>query len=244
MNRPPGILKRYAVSGAGGALCFIVHVGLTQLGLLALSQGDTVQADDWLGQSLTFARKKERKDLVTYSLIYLGSLALDQGMAEQASRAYAEALALSQEIGDRISQAIASYGLGKAEYARCNWLSAQAYYLEALDLGTDQAWSFWNPAMAIEALAFVAVDQQQFDRAAWLLGASEAWHVKFQRMRTPRERQDREGCISTVRASMSETAFDAAWAEGVATSSIRRWMKPGKFDELRAIAAESYRSTE
>ena len=83
--------------------------------------------------------------------------------------------------------------------------------------------------MAIEALAFVAVDQQQFDRAAWLLGASEAWHAKFQRWRTPRERQERESAITALRVGMGETAFATAWAEGVATSSNQA------LDEARKI---------
>jgi tetratricopeptide (TPR) repeat protein len=197
---------------------FFVHVGLTRLGLLALSQGDTVQAYDWLGQSLTLARKKERKDLITSSIFCLGSLALDQSRIEQAAEAYAEVLAFSQEMGDKIDEMVATFYLGKVEHARHDRLSAQKYYLEALDMWSDQVFSIWYPAMSIEALAFVAVDQQQFDRVAWLLGASEAWHAKFQRMRTPRERQERESAITALRVGMGETAFATAWAEGVATS--------------------------
>jgi predicted ATPase/tetratricopeptide (TPR) repeat protein len=208
---------------------WIVHIGLAQMGKLALSQGDTVQAGDWLGQSLALARKMERKDLIAISLCGLGSLALDQGRIEQAAEAYAEVLALSQERGDKIYEMIATFGLGKVEHARHDRLLAQKNYLEALDMCSDQLFLEYEKEVTIEALAFVAVDQQQFDRAALLLGASEAWHVKFQRWRTPRERQERESAITALRVGMGEKAFATAWAEGVATSSNQA------LDEARKI---------
>jgi hypothetical protein len=54
------------------------------------------------------------------------------------------------------------------------------------------------------------------ERAARLLGATEASHTKYYHTRLPRERQEREARIGALRAGMGEKAFTAAWAEGQA----------------------------
>jgi hypothetical protein len=76
----------------------------------------------------------------------------------------------------------------------------------------------WNTEFAIEGLAFIFVAQPDLERAAKLLAVTEDWHQKFQHTRSPRERQERESAIASVREALGESAFAKVWEEGQAMS--------------------------
>jgi len=50
--------------------------------------------------------------------------------------------------------------------------------------------------------------------AAHILGSTEVEHKKVFYGRLPRERQERETCITELSARMGNDAFTTAWAEG------------------------------
>ena len=54
------------------------------------------------------------------------------------------------------------------------------------------------------------------ERAARLLGATQAQHTKWQLTRTPRQRAEREKAVASVREALGESAFAKAWEEGQA----------------------------
>jgi predicted ATPase/DNA-binding CsgD family transcriptional regulator len=194
------------------------HTGLWLLGGLALSQGDYQRADELLAENLALARKKGGKVQISERLCDFGALALAQGDLEQAASRYIEALALARETHQPIPEVMALYRLGKIEHARGELASARAHYREAIEKFPGIYWHGWNTAYALEAFAFLAVDEQQDEHAACLLGATHTWHTKTQLTRSPRERQEREDCIATLRTRVSEEAFATAWAEGQALS--------------------------
>ena len=86
-------------------------------------------------------------------------------------------------------------------------------------------WPWINKATAIEALAFLADDEQQRERAVRLLGASQAWHSKCQSTHLPEERQEREARVAALRAALGDEAFATAWASVSKPSSARKSSK-------------------
>jgi tetratricopeptide (TPR) repeat protein len=203
-----------------------IDYGFDLLGGVALSQGDYTRAGEMWAASLALARKKQRKDRVAVSLCHLGALALAQGDVEQAAQKYSESMALSLVNGYIVTEAIALCGLGKAEYARGDLASARAHFHEAIKKWPGTAYITGKTECILEALTFLATVVftdpvacpvgMHLAVAARLLGATEAWHAKFQFTRSPRDRQEREACRAAVRAVLGEEAFAAAWAEGLA----------------------------
>jgi len=66
----------------------------------------------------------------------------------------------------------------------------------------------------LEGIAFLAISQHQAQRAASLLGSTQAWHEQDFFKRSPKERLERENAIASLREEIGEEAFIAAWAEG------------------------------
>ena len=85
-------------------------------------------------------------------------------------------------------------------------------------LGSCFAYSMlpWDFPYALEALAFVAMSQQQMAQAARLLGVTQAYHERYQKLRSPKEVAMRRDAVKQVRLALGEEAFAAAWKEGEA----------------------------
>ena len=68
--------------------------------------------------------------------------------------------------------------------------------------------------IALEAIAAIAVVRKEYKPGARLLGATEAWHQRAFNVRTPRERQEREGCVITLSSVIGEKEFMDDFSEG------------------------------
>jgi predicted ATPase/DNA-binding SARP family transcriptional activator/Tfp pilus assembly protein PilF len=205
----------------------LIELGLLTLGELGLLQGHNLEAMERLEESLAFFRKKDHKVLIADTLYYLGLLAWTMGELEQAWQMYMEALANYRLDGTIYHEARVLCELGKVALARGETNQAQALFEQVFKINILIHYFFWEyrePAMLIlEATAALAAVQGKMEGTARnssivarLLGATEAWHIRYYHCRTPRECQEREACIATVRAAMGEQAFTAAFAEGQA----------------------------
>ena len=178
----------------------------------------TISYYDWV---LNFSRQRDQKPGIAWYLINLGALNWEAGKLDQAAYQFAEALRLSQELGqETYLEAEALLGTGRVCLALGEYGSAKTYLQEALEKKQD--WESHNFLKYIEAIALLAACQQEkapradLELAARQLGATEALHLKWQLTRTPRERQDRERTIAAVRGTLGEDAFTKAWKEGKA----------------------------
>jgi hypothetical protein len=80
------------------------------------------------------------------------------------------------------------------------------------------------------------MSEHRMERAAHLLGASEKWLQYTQRLRSPRERQERENAIALVRSALGEVHFSAAFEVGQSMTLEQaiqepldyiKWVDPG-----------------
>jgi tetratricopeptide (TPR) repeat protein len=208
----------------------LIHYALLDLGRLALIQGHNREAAERFEEDLAYFRKKGHKAHMAGALYFLGFLAWAVGDVEQAWRRYTDVLNTYGDF-DSILKAGAVAGLGKVAFARGETHQALLYSKQALGIPFTILLpenGFLDPTMiALEAMAALAADAQrtgfpaaqgQMEGAARLLGATEAWHKMFYYTRLLRERQEREACISALRAAMSEPAFTTAWTQGLAMS--------------------------
>ena len=204
-----------AVSRQQGFVFGINHA-LSCFGKLALSQDDVKGAGEKFDESLAFNRKQNYRLFIAYSLCDLGDLAWAERELDQALKKYTEAREIFHELDHR-DEALALFGLGKIALAQGDLGDARRFFIPGLVIFPTGS-SFWSPEQNLEAVALLAISEQQLERSALLLGASEAWLYRTQRLRTPRERQERESAIVTVRGALGEDAFTATWEEGRAMS--------------------------
>ncbi len=69
-------------------------------------------------------------------------------------------------------------------------------------------------AHQLECFAFIAVAEEEPQRAAKLLGAAEALRDKAQSQMTDQERVEYDQSVAQLRAMLAETEFNALWAQG------------------------------
>ena len=205
------------VSRQLGLASFVID-GLHRLGELRISQGDYDKARESLEESLAYAYKVNDERLKTYTLSELGALSIAQGDIDLAVKRCTEALADSLQRGFRYDEVIGLYRLGKVDLMQGNFTYARSRFFEAIEKWTRVDWFVWNTEFAIEGLAFIFVAQPDLERAVKLLAVTDDWHQLFQHTRSPRERQERESAIASVREAMGEEDFASAWEEGRAMS--------------------------
>jgi non-specific serine/threonine protein kinase len=149
------------------------------------------------------------------NLSALGAMAREQGDSETARLRFEECLFYWRQVGRR--QRIAGTLLCLAALAldRADWGEAQARFAESLlmhrELGLPA-----GIAVCLEEAGRVARARGQLERAARLLGASDALCAAT---RSPmvwpfHDPADRERHVSAIRAGLGGKAFVAAYAEG------------------------------
>jgi predicted ATPase/DNA-binding SARP family transcriptional activator len=197
----------------------LIDRGLLSLGELALIQGKYQEALERFEENLAYFRKKDLREYIARSLYYLGLTAGVYGNFEQASQLCNEALNMSREILYTDIRELSLDELGKIAFTRGEYDLAQAYFEEALGISGSGLTLFLHrdPKMiTLEALAYLLIAQDQMERAAQLLGATETWHQRFYKTRIPGEGEVREAHQAAVRAALGEATFAAAWEAGKA----------------------------
>jgi DNA-binding CsgD family transcriptional regulator len=139
---------------------------------------------------------------------------------EEARRHFEEALAISREIGDRLSGYISLYNLALLSRAQGDHERAARLYVEGLGLAgemNDKA----NAAYCLEGLAMLIAERGEPERAVRLLGASEALleAVGAPLYAQAQDRASYERAVEELRSRLGVEAFGAAWTEGRAMSA-------------------------
>jgi tetratricopeptide (TPR) repeat protein len=144
-------------------------------GLVALVEGDLAGARDRFLETIVHADAFGPAAEWTWALahIWLGTVALLQGGADEAVRLIEEGLASARRRSDRLTSYIALYNLFQVELTRGDHAAARRHLQEGtrLSLETgDQA----NLAYLLDAGAVLAAAAGQHARVPLLLGAAQA----------------------------------------------------------------------
>jgi DNA-binding CsgD family transcriptional regulator len=149
----------------------------------------------------------------------LACAATAEGDHDSAASQLEESLALSRELGDHWNTAFSLYILGMIELQRGDLERGEALIEECVPIGRELEYSFLL-AHVLLGLGLVAALRGRPERAATLWGAAEPLREQlglalshFELVTFGYERD-----LAAVRFALSESTFDAAWAEGRAMS--------------------------
>jgi ATP/maltotriose-dependent transcriptional regulator MalT len=193
-----------ALSNLGSA---VIRGGFEERLRAFVEEGESLMGGDLEGHA--------RADL----RMLLACAATAEGDHDSAASQLEESLALSRELGDHWNTAFSLYILGMIELQRGDLERGEALIEECLPIGRELEYSFLL-AHVLLGLGLVAALRGRPARAARLWGAAEPLREQlglalshFELVTFGYERD-----LATVRSALSESTFDAAWAEGRAMS--------------------------
>jgi tetratricopeptide (TPR) repeat protein len=112
----------------------IALAALSNLGVVAQTQGDYAAAKDYLGQALALDRQLGNSLGEADQLGNLGLVARDQGDYEAAKAYHEQALVLHRQLGNPLGEAADLGNLGLVAYEQGDYEAAKAYHEQALVL--------------------------------------------------------------------------------------------------------------
>jgi predicted ATPase len=159
---------------------------LMNLGDASRAEGDLERALAYFGEAAEFSRRRGNRVSLGYALQYLGAAELQRGDLDRAGGLFAESLDIFAAAGARPGQAWCRYYQGLLALARGDLDAARAGCADALIVFRELR---HPPGIADALLAFAALAaaESRCERAARLLGASQALRRERSLTRQPLE---------------------------------------------------------
>ncbi|HEY3899711.1 MAG TPA: adenylate/guanylate cyclase domain-containing protein [Chthoniobacter sp.] len=150
-----------------------VAQALADLAFHALDTRDLPRAKELLAQAKALAAPLGDVRLTSHVNHIEGVIAAAEGDFSRAYERAQESLAIYQQIGDIWLAIIVDWNVGVNAAALGNFADARTHLTRCLKTGLELG-NRWGTSYPLEALATLAVAEQQYDRAARLFGAAEA----------------------------------------------------------------------
>jgi predicted ATPase/DNA-binding XRE family transcriptional regulator len=192
---------------------FAIARALNLLGIVARDEGRFEQAAALHAEALALRREVGNASGVAASLNNLASVALSQGDNARAAALCEDALNLWRDLGDPWGVALARRTRGRVARGRGDYPAAIAEYAESLAVWEEEGDS-WGIAECVRGLAGIAVARGHAAQAVLLFSAADALSQTIGRPLPPADQPAYERDVAAARASVGDSAFDAAWAEG------------------------------
>jgi ATP/maltotriose-dependent transcriptional regulator MalT len=207
------LLNREAVDLGRDAGCLAAAAwSLHRLAFAAYFDGDGELADDRLAQSLEVFGKVGNIDGVATTLMCQASLAEYRGDYQRSAALNRVSLPIFREIGDVLGTVASLEGLALVARQQGELQKATALLHEALRLAYEKGARHEMARLCLQGLGCVACDENLPERAARLIGASEAL---FDTMGASWKRWDvDQDVLLATRASLGDAAFENAVAAG------------------------------
>jgi non-specific serine/threonine protein kinase len=167
--------------------------------------------------ALALFRAQDDKEGIIRALNSLGELARLDGDYDRAGKAYEESLVLCRESGDTKREAYALGNLGVVAQRQGNYAAAESRVREALGLLIDINTKY-PLAIAVAFLSGPVASRGNPERAAQLLGASDALLKAMGLSHQPPDQPEIDRYEAAMREQLGEGAFKSAWAKGQAMS--------------------------
>ena len=185
-----------------------------------------IQLREMAGEELTAPERVQYQLDLALASNFLGQIKLDQEDHQRAGELFTDGLTAARSAADRFTILVSLYDLALSRQARGDLSSAADLLRQGLSLAAEAG---DEPGLAyyLEALAAVAVRQDQPERAASLLAAAgallEAKGSGWLHAYVPRVPHD-DSVLTALRARTTDAAFQQAWAHGrslTSTSAVR-----------------------
>lgn len=168
-------------------------------------------------EALEMFRKLDDKPGITKALTDLGLLYnCVPGGLERAKVAFQECLVLAHEMDDRLREQITYLNLGVTAYQESDYEQAGVFLRESLTLGSELGTKLMITGDLTELAAPLANAQGQPERAARLLGASNAIHEAMGTCLQPSCQEIFDRTLASVREQLDEATFNTIWTESQA----------------------------
>jgi non-specific serine/threonine protein kinase len=189
------------------------------LGLIENIKGNYLEARTLLEQSLEIWRKlgPEGKMGRAWTLIFLGDLALNQNLMEQARSFYEEANTFLREIGDANFLAYSVRRLGQLAWRDGDDKESFTLCQESLRLN-QKVNDIRGVIACLAGFAAIAVLQGKFERATKLMAAVEAQLTSIGIRLLFLDKFDYERNLTLLREKLDEKILNKFWAKGRAMS--------------------------
>ncbi len=190
-----------------------VAFALGQLGVVAYDRADFERSARLHEESLVLRRALGDAPGIAGTLTNLGEVARHRGERERSAALHAESVDLFRGLGDRYGTSLALTNLGGARLNLGDLGGARVALAESLAICVELG-DISGIAAAIEGLALLAAASGAPAEAARRFGAAAALREEVQAPLPPADQQVLDRAVATVRASLGETVFQAAWDEG------------------------------
>jgi non-specific serine/threonine protein kinase len=192
-------------------------------------QGNYVEARSFLERSLEIWRLMGPDGRMggSWTLMFLGDVALNQDAAERARSLYEESFAILREQGNMNFLAYAVRRLGLLAWREGDHKKARTLCKESLILNQEVG----DPRgvlACVAGFADIAVAQGKFARAAQIMAAVEAQLVSMGIRLLPVDKMEYERNLALLRDQIDEKIFNTSWLRG----------QPMSLEELIAFAME------
>jgi tetratricopeptide (TPR) repeat protein len=167
--------------------------------------------------------------MIAAMLVSLAQLNRSEGALDVAEPQYAEALALTRELGDRESVAVALLNLAMVAISRATYAQARSTLREALAI-VEEIGSNRLGQSALDVAAGLAAALGDSSRAAQLYGAVNAEMQATGFQREPSDDAFLRPLVERARQALGDSAFAAATATGetagyrTAINEARAWL--------------------
>jgi predicted ATPase/DNA-binding CsgD family transcriptional regulator len=171
-------------------------------------------------EGLALFRELNHQPGIAQALNIIGEIARVSGDDDRARQAYEECLSVCQQTGEARRICYMCFGLSHIAQHERNHEHAMDLARRGLRLAhARKDTNEMADGVAVVAGSFSLLGQAQ--RAACLLGASEAAAERLGAFHHPSDRPEIERIIADVRAQLDPAVFEAAWAEGRAMTLER-----------------------
>ena len=193
---------------------YLICRSLNRLGLVIVRlYGDINLSQEYAEESLRLAREAGLRSQEAQACEILGFIAIHRNDYDSARAHLHESARVYDEIGATFNVVLEKSNLAHLERKLENYAEALNYYRETItafrNMGQTGAVSH-----QLECFGFIALAQDQNERALQLFAAAAALRKKSNTPMTPDEQTYFEGQISRLRENLSLKEFDSIWSKG------------------------------
>ena len=184
----------------------------TNMARMALARGDFVESQKYIAILKTWMQDAPMSYQTGVALLSIGS---EERWIhpENAREYYQEALRVFRHLRHKSFETVLLSELGHVARALGNITEAKELYKQTLTRFQDQG---HRPAIAhqLESFAFIAIRQEEPERAAKLFGAAEALRERINAQMLELESIEYTNAVIRIRSLLDETDFNSLWAQG------------------------------
>jgi predicted ATPase/class 3 adenylate cyclase len=164
-------------------------------------------------ESLRLAREAGLRNQEAQACEILGIIAIQAGAYAEARANFTESARVYQEVGATFNVILENSRLAHLERQRGNYATALEYYRETIVAFRDIAQT-GAVSHQLECFGFIALAQNQNERALQLFGAASALREKGGTPMTPDEQRYFDEQLQGLRAKLDSMKLDSMWSQG------------------------------